>query len=157
MRRSGLEPLVHGFTRNFSGARTRNTQVAFIPGALSGLVPASKRPSILAIVPCYNEADIIEVTIGKLLAQGIDVYCIDNHSTDGTWKLINKEFGSLIQIERFPSDPIDHYAWSLILERMDAIASAASHDWILHVDADEQLESSISDIGLLDMIAMHIA
>lgn len=154
MRRSGLNPLVHGFTRNFSATHTRNTQVAFIPGALSGLTPSKQHPSTLAIVPCYNEVDIIETTIGKLLGQGIDVHCIDNHSTDGTWELINKEFGSLIQIERFPDNPLDYYAWWQILERMDAIASAAPHDWILHVDADEQLEPSISDLSLLDMIAI---
>ena len=154
MQRSGLNPLIHGFTRNYSRAHTRNTQIAFIPGALSGLVRGNKPPSTLAIVPCYNEIDIIETTISKLLRQGVDVYCIDNHSTDGTWELIQGKFGSLIQTEQFPSDPVDYYAWSDILERMDAIASASPHDWILHVDADEQLESSISDLGLLDMIAM---
>ena len=39
---------------------------------------------VVAIISAFNEADIISPVIGHLVENGVDVYLIDNHSTDDT-------------------------------------------------------------------------
>ena len=62
---------------------------------------------ILAIVPTYNEEDIIEstirdTTIRDTIAQGLEVYLIDNWSTDRTYSLARRFEGrGLVGLERW--------------------------------------------------------
>lgn len=145
-----LKPLLHGFTRSVEDKPERNTQVAFIPG---GLLKFSAKPiNVLAIVPCFNEVDIIKTTIDNLLSQNIDVYVIDNWSTDGTWEELQKYTN--IKTERFPEAPDDQYNWTAILDRIDTIGFTSNYDWLLHVDADEKIESPISNIFIKDFISI---
>ena len=39
-------------------------------------------PRVMALVATYNEDDIIEQSIGALVDDGVQVYVIDNWSTD---------------------------------------------------------------------------
>jgi cellulose synthase/poly-beta-1,6-N-acetylglucosamine synthase-like glycosyltransferase len=57
---------------------------------------------ILAIVPTYNEEDIIESTIRDTIPQGLEVYLIDNWSTDRTYSLARRFEGrGLVGLERW--------------------------------------------------------
>ncbi len=97
--------------------------------------------SVIAIVHCYNEADIIGTTINYLLNQGIDVYLIDNWSDDGTEEIINDfvvRFPDRIKFEKFPlngkNDYCDLYHQ---LERTEQLAVSEKYNWFMHYDADE--------------------
>lgn len=153
---NGLHPLLHGFTRNFSGSSSRNTQVAFIPGEPAGLGQARDLPSAIAYIPCFNEIDVVRSTIDRLLRQGFDVHVLDNWSWDGTWELLEDAYAASTRVilERFPNGPTPEFDWSSILERMDALAAATWHDWIVHVDADEQLDACLPGLGVLELLGM---
>lgn len=45
---------------------------------------------VLAIIPTYNEADILPGVLRHLHSQGVDTYVIDNWSTDGTKNLAHE-------------------------------------------------------------------
>jgi glycosyltransferase involved in cell wall biosynthesis len=156
----GTAPLVHGYTRNYSESTTRNTQVSFTPGAASG-IPASlplttSLVTTLAIVPCYNEADVITLTIDRLLEQGVDVHVIDNWSDDGSWELLESTYRAdpRVSVERYPEESTREYLWPEILEHMDTVASRSPHDWIMHVDADEQLDSFSERLDLKQTLTL---
>ena len=152
----GLRPLLHGFTRNFSLSDTRNTQVAFIPGGLSYLNLPPNQISLLAIIPCFNEVDIVEKTIERLLGQGCWVHVIDNWSMDGSWELLVERFQSnnRVSLERFPEHPTDQYQWFDMLSHIDSVGRKSRHDWIMHVDADEVFESFRHDWTLRECIGL---
>lgn len=152
----GLAPITHGFTRNFSEAETRNTQVAFVPGGMSRLAAPRLAVRAIAFVPCFNEADIVSVTVSRLLTQGIDVHIIDNWSSDGSWEMLIDEFGpeSRVTLERFPEAQGPDFDWVGILDRIDHLAAQAPHQWILHVDADEQVDALSADLSLLDVLSI---
>lgn len=144
LRQSRLEPIIHGYTRNYSAADTRNTQVAVIPGG-HGWGLSTSLPSVLAMVPCFNEKDIIVHTVEALLNQGFSTYIVDDWSTDGSWELLNETYrrNSNVRLVRSPFGPGSQYQWQKLLNFMDQIAARSDFDWILRVDADERVESSI--------------
>ena len=44
---------------------------------------------VCAIMSAYNEADVIHESIQKLIQQEVDVYLLDNGSTDETVEIAN--------------------------------------------------------------------
>lgn len=113
---------------------------------------------ILAVVPVFNEHDIIAQTIQHLLDQDIDVYIIDNWSNDGSFELVQKlenTFPTRISLERFPTELAHEYDWTGILNRVSEIASEnqATYDWIMLNDADEIRWSPWADINLREAIS----
>ena len=97
--------------------------------------------TVVAIVAAYNEADIIEQCIVDLIAQGLQVYVIDDGSTDGTATLVEQFLGrGVLAVERRSrpaSDGVDAFDWEGILARKAQLASELDADWFLHHDADE--------------------
>ncbi len=88
----------------------------------------------------FNEDDIIEESISKLINQGVDVYLIDNGSTDNTVKKAQKFLNKgLIEINttRFYENGKEVYDWTKLLELKQNIAKSLEYDWFIHVDADE--------------------
>lgn len=88
----------------------------------------------------YNEADIIREAISKLIEQGIDVYLIDNASTDGTANRVADLVGNgLIDIERaqYFENGREIYDWTSLLKLKEQVSRRLGYDWYLHVDADE--------------------
>lgn len=112
---------------------------------------------VAAIMTAFNEQDIVGPSIERLIAQGIDVYLLDNWSEDNTASLVEDLVGhGLIAIEQFPpGGRPENYEWTQLLRRVTEIAASLDHDWIVHHDVDQRLESPWDDLAFRD--ALHSA
>ncbi|WP_165873441.1 rhamnan synthesis F family protein [Parasulfuritortus cantonensis] len=110
---------------------------------------------VVAFMTAYNEADIIFHSIRHLIDQGVDVYLIDNWSTDDTVAHATPLLGKgLIAIEQFPpGGPTGTYDWHALLTRVEELAQAIQANWYLHHDADEIREAPWSDMRLREAFA----
>jgi glycosyltransferase involved in cell wall biosynthesis len=115
---------------------------------------------IIAILAVYNESDILPQTLRHLIAQGVDAYIMDHHSTSDTAAAIAPFLGrGVIGIERFPEDagaPAEdaaRYSWATILRRKETLAQTLQADWFIHHDADEFRESPWPELNLRDAVA----
>ena len=75
---------------------------------------------VIAIITAFNEGDIISPVIGHLVENGIDIYLIDNLSTDDTVEQASQWLGrGLLHIELFPqhltpsADSSGTFDWAL--------------------------------------------
>jgi len=109
-----------------------------------GITYAFRRPRIVAILPAFNEEDVIGSVIQHYLDDGVEVYLIDNCSTDGTAEIARQWLGNgVIRIERFPDDvggterAKKEYMWGEILRRNEVLAAELGADWYIRADADE--------------------
>jgi glycosyltransferase involved in cell wall biosynthesis len=99
----------------------------------------------------FNEVDIIEESIRKLIEQQIDVLLIDNGSTDGTVERASQFLNhGLINIEKciFKENDREVYDWTALLRTKEEISKNLSYEWFLHVDADEIRYSPWSNMNL---------
>jgi hypothetical protein len=115
---------------------------------------------VVAIIAAFNEGDIISRVIGHLVENGIDVYLIDNHSTDDTVEQAYCWLGrGLVKIESFPkegrsnSDSRGKFDWTAILRRKEELASEIHSNWFIHHDADEIRESPWPGLTLKEAIS----
>lgn len=91
---------------------------------------------IVAILASYNEQRFIRACLEHYLQQGIEVYLLDNDSTDDTLKIAREYLGrNLIGIERIPRQGM--YQWQKILKRKEQLADEIQADWLMHADPDE--------------------
>jgi GT2 family glycosyltransferase len=111
---------------------------------------------IVALISAYNEEDIISAVIGHLVENGIDVYLLDDASTDGTVTEARAWLGrGLVAIETLPgasSSEDRRFEWSAILRRKEVLARELDADWFIHHDADEVRESPWPGVSLRDGI-----
>jgi hypothetical protein len=113
--------------------------------------------SIIALISSYNEADIIEQVVSDLINQGIQVYLMDDGSTDGTVAAVEHHLGrGVLGIERL-TNPVENGApagfdWERILRRKTELATELDASWFIHHDADEFRESPWSHLSLGDAI-----
>jgi phage shock protein A len=119
----------------------------------------SDRFRVIAIISAFNEGDIIAPVIGHLVENGVDVYLLDNHSTDDTVQQAEKWLGrGLLEIETFPatlredSAAGETFQWGHILERKEELALTLPADWFIHHDADEIRESPWPGLTLRDAV-----
>ncbi len=91
---------------------------------------------IIAILASYNEERFIRACLQHYLEQGVEVYLMDNESTDNT-VAIAKEFldKNVIGIETIPRKGV--YSWNKILRRKEEIVDTLDGDWYMHADPDE--------------------
>lgn len=101
----------------------------------------------IAILATYNEERFIAGCLRHLFEQGVEVYLIDNCSTDNTVPIAEtfRDRG-LIAIEKLPREGI--YSWRPILKRKEQLAASLEADWFMHVDADEIRLPPRSDVTL---------
>lgn len=92
---------------------------------------------IVAIIAAYNEERFIGACLENLIVvQGLEVYLLDNSSTDRTVTIAEQYLRrGLIEIETFPRDGM--YSWRPLLARKEDLAAKLDADWFMHVDADE--------------------
>jgi hypothetical protein len=109
-----------------------------------GITYGFRRPRIVAILPAFNEEDVIGSVIQHYVQDGVEVYLIDNCSTDGTAEIARQWLGNgVINIERFPDDvggterAKKEYMWGEILRRNEVLAAELGADWYIRADADE--------------------
>jgi hypothetical protein len=129
--------------------------------AAAGLREGFPRPRIVAILPAFNEADVIDSVIRHYAEDGVDVYLIDNCSTDGTAEVASELLGKgLLHIERFPDDvggtarAKKEYMWAEILRRNEQLAAELGADWYIRADADEFRESPWPGLSHAEAIAL---
>ncbi|HEX3174214.1 MAG TPA: glycosyltransferase family 2 protein [Solirubrobacterales bacterium] len=92
---------------------------------------------IVALLATYNERRFIGPCLEHLRGHGIDVYLIDNESTDGTVELAERHGGrSLLGIETLPREG-DVFSLRAQLRRKEQVAREFEADWFIHLDADE--------------------
>jgi hypothetical protein len=111
----------------------------------------------LAIMPAFNEADVIFHAIGALVSEGVDVYLLDHESTDGTADAARPWLGrGLVRIESFPDDAgypernRKEMVWRDILRRVGEVSGEVPSDWYLFVNADEFREAPWPGVTLAD-------
>lgn len=153
---SGLPPLYLGLTHNNDKDRLLRTIVSIHEPRLQHRHHvATQRP--LAILSCFNEADILDEVIEHWIAEGCDLQILDNWSTDASWPLIQAaaaRFGRHVTAERFPSVRPERASWHDILASKSQIASGHKGRWILHTDADEIRRSPFPPFNLADAMQM---
>lgn len=113
---------------------------------------------VIAIIAAFNEEDIISQVIGHLVDNGVDVYLLDNHSTDGTVDQARPWLGrGLLDIELFPPTSSgqsieNRFVWEQILRRKEELARTLPGDWFIHHDADEIREAPWPGVTLKEAI-----
>jgi glycosyltransferase involved in cell wall biosynthesis len=118
-----------------------------------GAAPADFR--VVAIMPTYNEEDVIAHSLRYLVDQGIQVYLIDNWSTDATLERARPFLGrGLVDAERFPAaGPSRTYDLRNLLTRVEEVSETLDADWFMLYDADERRRSPWLGLSLKD--ALH--
>ncbi len=111
---------------------------------------------VLAVVHFFNEEDVLAKTIEHLLQQRVDIYLLDNWSTDHSYS-IAKEYQTRhpnrIYLEQFPtSGGSENYIWYDQLERTEQISKKLQYDWFIHYDADEIRISPWKNVDLRTML-----
>ena len=91
---------------------------------------------VVAILASHNEEVYVRACLDTYIAQGVEVYLIDNDSTDRTVEIARTYLGrGLIGIERFPR--AGQFELLPMLRRKEEIADAIWADWYIHADMDE--------------------
>ena len=113
-----------------------------------GEPPASFR--VLAIVTTFNEADIVEPLLDRLLEDDIWVHVIDNWSSDGTLEQIQARVATgRLSLERYPAEgPSPYFELRALLARVQEYAHRSGADWVIHHDADEIRQSPWPGVSL---------
>jgi glycosyltransferase involved in cell wall biosynthesis len=144
-----------GVRSSFLGWSPDGERVAVLERA-HGRAPRRAPPSfrVTAIVPVFNEADLIEHTLRYLIRDGVDVYVIDNWSTDATLQIVRQFEGrGLLGFERFPAHGDDGlYDLRGILARVEQLTLELDADWFILHDADERRRTPWPDLGLRDAL-----
>lgn len=122
----------------------------------SAVPPAPAGFDVLAILTTFNEEEIIDQTVRRLVDGGIRVHVVDNWSTDTTpahLEHLVAEHGGRVTTERFPTrDPSGYFELALLLERITELADATDADWVIHHDTDEVREGPWPGVGLRDAL-----
>jgi glycosyltransferase involved in cell wall biosynthesis len=155
LERAGLGIDFIGLTASDKLHRQKETTVAVL--ANNHVAPLGEAPAgfrVVASLSTYNEEDIIVPSVKSLIEQGVEVYLIDNWSTDRTVERAQPFLGhGLIQVERFPPDgPSPTFDLARILKRKEEISTGVEADWYLHADADEIRSSPWPDVRLRDAL-----
>jgi glycosyltransferase involved in cell wall biosynthesis len=112
-----------------------------------------RRPlRVVALISAYNEERFVAGCIEHLAAQGVDVYLIDNESSDATVARAEPYLGhGLIDIESLPRDGA--FSLRTILARKEELATTLEADWFMHHDTDEIRVAPRSRQTLRDALA----
>lgn len=149
---AGLAPTFVGRTATDDVTFAKTTLLAIVePEALRPAVWRTPPPDfrVVAIITAFNEADVIEGTIEYLIGQGVDVYLMDNWSTDDTVRLASRYLGrGVVAIERNPLQDTASYDLEKVLSRMEHLSSALDADWFVDYDADEIRRSAFRGVDL---------
>ncbi len=153
--KNNLDPYSVGYTRNNNYTNEKNALLSIF--GRETVIKKVPNVTCLAIISTFNEKDIILEVVSHLLNQGLDVYIMDNWSTDNTYEILVKEYqkNNRVTITRFPIEKPEHnqYKWHEILLNKEKVAIGSNYDWIIHHDADEIRYSPWKNIKLIEAIS----
>jgi len=99
--------------------------------------------NIVAILAVYNEEIYLRTCLEHLTRQGIQVYVIDNSSTDSSRDIVSSFIDQgVIGMEVFPRNGV--FEWVPLLRRKEELALELKADWYIHHDADEIRQAPMS-------------
>ena len=103
---AGLPPTFAGLTVDNDHDVEKKTSLLVLEGeARRTIEPAPPEFTVTAIVPAYNEADVIASTLRALDEQGVRIHLVDNWSTDDTVARAQAlGLGDRLTVERFPHE-----------------------------------------------------
>lgn len=91
---------------------------------------------IIAILAAYNEERFVAGCLEHYARHGVEVYLIDNGSTDRTYEIAKQYLGhGLLGIESLPRDGVNRL--EPILKLKEQLAHKLEADWFMHADLDE--------------------
>jgi len=106
---------------------------------------------VLAVICVRNEELTIACCLENWINNNCEVVLIDNDSDDRTVEIARSYQGrGLLAVERMPWRGYFALKDQLVLKHK--IISEASHDWVVHADADEVLRSPWNGLPLADAI-----
>jgi glycosyltransferase involved in cell wall biosynthesis len=153
-----LVPAFLGHVRSEDRTADRQTLLAVLERGGASEPPTGAAPEefrVVAIVPTYDEEDVVAQTLRDLIGQGLDAYLVDNWSTDATVERARPFLGrGLLAIERFPPDgPSPTYDLRALLGRVEAVAEGLPWaSWVMLHDADERRRSPWPGTRLRDAL-----
>lgn len=118
-------------TDNVVGFHSQSQATESIQGAFDRL--GTLMPPVSVVIITQNEADNIRNAL-ESVQWADDIIVVDSGSTDDT-----------IQIAKQFTDRIVSHKWTGYGAQKNYGASLATHDWILSLDADEQLSSALTE------------
>lgn len=91
---------------------------------------------IIAFITTYNEQAYVAACLEHYYNQGVEVFLLDNESTDSTTD-IAREFSNknLIEIRKVPRKGFKNWKQMLLLK--EKLADQLMADWVMHADIDE--------------------
>ena len=147
-----------GLSKRTTSSSSKN-QLLAISGRITNILE-HKYPlvRVLAIVPQFNERDIIAQTIKHLISQGVDVHVIDNWSDDGSYEIVQELAGHYkghVTFERFPAKKALKYDLRNTLKHINelAIDRINEYQWIMKCDSDELRWSPWKGVSLQEAIS----
>ena len=151
------EQLPAAFVGWADGQRVGHRNLVAIVESASTVAPCTAPNDfrVTAIIPTFNEVDIICSTVDRLLGDQIDVVVVDNWSTDGTYEALAARYKTspAFRLERYPeAGPSPRFELKAILGRIDDLAAQSDADWIIRQDADEIRESPWTDLNFRDAL-----
>jgi hypothetical protein len=110
--------------------------------------------SICAVIAVHNGARTLPRVLAHLESNRISVHIIDHGSTDSTPSIITRYKGAPVTgVTLYEYDGV--YRLRQQLELKESILETVAAEWIVHVDADEILESPNEGETLREMIERH--
>jgi glycosyltransferase involved in cell wall biosynthesis len=107
---------------------------------------------VTAILSVYNEERFIGNCLNHLVNEGVDVYIIDNESTDGTVDIVRSYVNrGVLGVEKVAREGV--FRSRPLLARKEELAMELPGDWFVHVDADEIHLAAISGRTLREAFA----
>lgn len=106
--------------------------------------------SVCAIIAVRNERPYLPVLLNHLRTEGIEAVFIDNGSDDGSVDILHSHLGDpVVNVIHLPYSGC--FDLGLQLQAKIKLIESVSHDWIIHQDADEILQSPIRGESLMKL------
>jgi len=105
---------------------------------------------ILNPMLCYNSLDIIPYVIKCNQEENIDLFVLDNYSTDGSWEYL--------QDNKIPSKRVDTnntFDLNLLLHYKKEVIDKIKPDWIILTGSDDFIYSSVPVINFIKKVSSN--